>query len=114
MGGVLLLIAVIIGALVVGSVVAGFVAHLIGWLIIGLIAGFLANYFMKSRGGDLLNNLLLGVFGSILSGFLLNVFRLGGLDNNLFGSLIFATLGAMLLIGLGRLFKSNGSIRPRY
>jgi uncharacterized membrane protein YeaQ/YmgE (transglycosylase-associated protein family) len=114
MGTILLFLILIIGVLVVGSLVAGIIVHLIGWLIVGLIAGLLANYFMKGRPADLLNNLILGLAGSITSGFLLNIFHVGGLDNNLIGSVLFATLGAMLLIGVGRIFKSNNTVRTRY
>ncbi|HEX2909968.1 MAG TPA: GlsB/YeaQ/YmgE family stress response membrane protein [Chloroflexia bacterium] len=114
MGALLLLFVVLIAALVIGSIVIGAVAHLIGWLIVGLIAGYLANMLMKGRGSDLLGNLVLGIFGALASGFLLRIVNLGGLDNNLIGRLIFATLGSMLIIALGRAFGGRSSISTRY
>jgi uncharacterized membrane protein YeaQ/YmgE (transglycosylase-associated protein family) len=108
MAGILVLIALVVGVLVVGSLVLHLAFSLLGWLLIGLIAGFLANMFMKNgRGGDLIYNLGLGLLGSLLGGFLLNLVGLGRLDNNLIGSVVFSTLGAMLLVWLGRLFTSN-------
>lgn len=115
MSSLLVLGVLVIVALVIGSVLLKVVFGLLGWLIIGLIAGFLANMFMKSRGGDLIYNIVLGVLGSLLSGFLLSLVGLGRLDNGFIPSLIFSTLGAMLLIWLGRMFTANKPpTLPRY
>ncbi|NWJ48495.1 MAG: GlsB/YeaQ/YmgE family stress response membrane protein [Chloroflexi bacterium] len=114
MGGLILAVILIIIGFAVLSVVMSLAFSLAGWLLIGLIAGFLANYLMKGRTGDLIANLVYGLLGSVLSGFALSVFRLGGLDNNLIGSIVFSTIGAMAVIGLSRLLSSNRPTYPRY
>ena len=106
-------IIIIIGVLVVGSLIMNLLFSVIGWLIIGLVAGLLANLWLKGRGSDLVGNLVLGLCGSLLSGFTLNLLGMGRLDNNFLGGLIFSTLGAALLIGLGRLFTSGKPLYPR-
>ena len=69
---------------------------LIGFLIIGLIAGWLAGLIMKGKGAGLLINLVVGVIGAFVGGFL---FRLVGLSSHGFiGSLITATVGAVVLL----------------
>ncbi len=69
---------------------------LIYFLLIGLAAGWLAGKIMKGRSFGLLGNLVIGVIGAILGGF---VFRLVGLlPTGLLGSLIAATAGAVLLL----------------
>ena len=69
---------------------------LIYFLLIGLAAGWLAGKFMKGRSYGILGNLVVGVVGAILGGFL---FRLVGLlPIGLLGSLISATVGATLLL----------------
>ena len=69
---------------------------LIYFLLIGLAAGWLAGKIMKGRGFGILGNLVIGVIGAILGGF---VFRLVGLlPTGLLGSLIAATAGAVLLL----------------
>lgn len=68
----------------------------IGFLIIGLIAGWLAGLIMKGRGSGILVNLIVGVIGAFLGGFL---FSLVGLSAHGFiGSLIMATVGAIVLL----------------
>jgi uncharacterized membrane protein YeaQ/YmgE (transglycosylase-associated protein family) len=70
--------------------------HLIYFLLIGLTAGWLASQIMKGHSFGLLRNLGVGVIGALLGGFL---FRLVGLAAvGLIGSLITATVGAVLLL----------------
>jgi uncharacterized membrane protein YeaQ/YmgE (transglycosylase-associated protein family) len=71
---------------------------LIYFLLIGMAAGWLAGKLMEGRSFGLLGNLVVGVIGAILGGFL---FRLVGLLTiSLLGSLISATVGAILLLFL--------------
>ena len=69
---------------------------LIYFLLVGLAAGWLAGKLMKGHSFGLLGNLLVGVGGALLGGFL---FRLVGFSTvNLLGSLVSATVGAVLLL----------------
>ena len=69
---------------------------LIYFLLIGLAAGWLAGKLMEGRSFGLLGNLVVGVIGAILGGFL---FRLVGLLTiGLLGNLISATVGAVVLL----------------
>jgi uncharacterized membrane protein YeaQ/YmgE (transglycosylase-associated protein family) len=43
---------------------------IIAWIIIGLIAGWLANLILKGRGGGLFGNLVVGLIGAIVGGWL--------------------------------------------
>jgi len=68
------------------------------FLLIGLLAGFLGGTLMKGRGFGLVGNLLVGIVGAIVGGF---VFGLLGLSaDNLIGSLITATAGAVLFLAV--------------
>ena len=76
---------------------------LIGFLIIGLIAGWLAGVIMKGKGAGLIVNLVVGVIGAFLGGFL---FQFVGLSAHGFiGSLITATVGAVVLLFIVGLIK---------
>ncbi len=69
---------------------------LIGFLLIGLIAGWIATNFMRGSGMGLVGNLVIGVIGAFVGGFL---FRLVGFTAvGLIGQLITATLGAIVLL----------------
>jgi len=76
-------------------------------IIVGLIAGWLASKFMKAKTG-LWTNLILGVVGSVLGGWISTLFT--GLDLvtgvNL-TSIIVALLGAILVIALYRFFRKK-------
>jgi len=74
---------------------------LIGWIIVGLIAGWLASTVMGSRRGCL-SNLLLGLVGALVGGLLFSLLGLGG-ATNILGSILIATIGAIIVLAiLGR------------
>ena len=77
---------------------------LLAWIVVGLVAGFLASQVMKGRGSGLLGDLLLGVVGALLGGFLASVLlKIPDAVNGINVMSIFvAFLGAVLLIVLLR------------
>ena len=77
---------------------------LIGFLVIGLIAGFIAEKVMNSNHG-LLTNLLVGVVGAFLGPFLAGL--LGISFAGFVGSLVIATIGAIVFLFLLRLVKGR-------
>ena len=77
--------------------------HFIGFLIIGLIAGWLAEKIMRGRGAGLIINLIVGVVGAYIGGFL---FKFLGLSmHGLIGSFVTAVVGAVVLLFLVGLVK---------
>jgi uncharacterized membrane protein YeaQ/YmgE (transglycosylase-associated protein family) len=78
--------------------------ELLWFILIGLAAGWLAGQIMKGGGFGLIGDLIVGVIGALIGGF---VFRSLGVSagGGLLGSLIVATIGAILLILLLRLIK---------
>lgn len=76
------------------------------FLIIGLIAGFLAGQTVRGRGYGLVGNIIVGVVGALIGGYLFSALRLPGLNGTL-GAILTATLGAIvLLLLLGALRKA--------
>lgn len=69
---------------------------LVWFLLIGLAAGWLASQIMKGGSSSLVTDLIMGVIGSILGGFLFGL--LGLAATGLVGSLVTATVGAIALI----------------
>jgi len=76
----------------------------IAWIIIGIVAGWLAEKIMK-RDHGLLTNLIVGVVGALIGGFLAN--NLLGVDaaGNWIVGIIVATIGAVVLLFLLGLVK---------
>jgi uncharacterized membrane protein YeaQ/YmgE (transglycosylase-associated protein family) len=79
---------------------------LIGWLIVGLIAGWLAGKVSRGRGFGCLANIILGLIGAILGGWIFT--KLGIFGGGLLYSIAAATLGAVILVAIARLFAGGG------
>jgi uncharacterized membrane protein YeaQ/YmgE (transglycosylase-associated protein family) len=75
---------------------------LIGWLLIGLIAGWLAGKVSRGRGFGCIANVILGLVGAVLGGWIFT--RLGVFGGGFIYSLAAATLGAVVLVAIARLF----------
>ena len=75
--------------------------NIIIFLLIGLIAGFLAGKIMKSKLG-FWGDLILGVCGAFLGGFLFPVFGL--FKEGIISFLISALIGAIVILFLYKLF----------
>jgi uncharacterized membrane protein YeaQ/YmgE (transglycosylase-associated protein family) len=77
--------------------------YLIWFLLVGLVAGWLAGQFMKGSGYGVVGDVLLGVVGAFVGGFL---FRIVGLSaHGTLGSIVMATIGAMVLVAVARALK---------
>lgn len=76
----------------------------IGWIILGALAGLVAKAIMKEEGG-LLKNIILGIIGGIVGGWIAASLGGEGIEKFSVYSFIVATLGAILVIWVGRLFK---------
>jgi uncharacterized membrane protein YeaQ/YmgE (transglycosylase-associated protein family) len=74
------------------------------WIVIGIAAGFIAEKVMKGNHG-LLTNLVVGLVGAVIGGFLF--IRLLGLDlgPDWLNALVFASIGAIILLAVLRLIK---------
>lgn len=80
------------------------VSSLVSFLLVGLIAGWLAGKIMRGSGFGFLGNMVIGVVGAFVGGF---VFQLIGLTSDgLFGFIITATVGAVIFLFIAKLIRS--------
>jgi uncharacterized membrane protein YeaQ/YmgE (transglycosylase-associated protein family) len=77
------------------------------FLILGLIAGWLASVIMKNGDQGMLIDVVLGVVGAFLGGAIMNFFGQTGVTGFNIYSIMVATLGAIVLIGIGRAFNRS-------
>ena len=73
---------------------------IITWLVLGLIAGFIASKIVNHTGSGIIMDIVLGVIGAVVGGFLFNFFGHTGVTGfNLYSALV-ATLGAIVVLFL--------------
>ncbi len=77
---------------------------LLAWIVVGLVAGWLASRVMKGRGSGLVGDLVLGVVGALLGGFLAStLLKMPDAVNGInVTSILVASVGAVILIALLR------------
>ena len=74
---------------------------IIGWIVLGLIAGWLGSKIMgTSSTQGVLMDIVLGIVGAIVGGFIFSTFGAGGVTGFNIWSLIVATIGALVVLGL--------------
>ena len=82
---------------------------LIAWIIIGIIAGFITGKLMKGDGFGVLGDIVVGIIGAVVGGFIMeHLFGAAG-SGGLIYSIIVAVFGAVLLTLLLRLITGNKS-----
>ena len=79
------------------------------WLLLGAVAGWLAGLLMKGRGFGLFGNIVVGIVGSLLGGYLAGVLGISGAQASGFNlpSLLTAVLGACVLLFIISLIKKT-------
>jgi len=81
---------------------------LLTWLIVGLIAGVLASLVMGGTGYGILGDIIIGIVGAFIGGWLFRslgvAIPLGGLA----GTILVAFIGAVVLLFVLRLIRSRG------
>ena len=76
---------------------------LLMFILVGAAAGWLAGQFFKG-GYGLLGDIVVGVCGAFLGAWLFGVLKISA-GSGVIGSLIVATIGALVLLSVLRLFK---------
>src|SRR4051794_38205774 len=72
----------------------------ISWLVVGLVAGWLAGMVMKGGGDGILGDIVVGLIGAMIGGFLMGFFVQG--DAGFYGSIFVAFIGACVMIAIVR------------
>ncbi len=80
---------------------------LLTWIVVGAIAGWLASLVIKGSGLGLIGNIVVGVIGALVGGYLAGTFfnvsnAISGIN---FTTIVVAFLGAMVVLFIARLLK---------
>jgi len=85
---------------------------ILAWLVVGLIAGWLANMIMRGGRGNIVTDIIVGIIGAIVGGFLAS--QLFGVANPVnginVGSIVVAFLGAVVAIAIVRALPGRSPV----
>src|SRR4051794_30667805 len=70
----------------------------LAWIVLGLIAGFIGSKIVNKRGEGLILDIVLGVVGAIVGGWLFTTFGATGVTGLNLYSLLVAVTGAVVLL----------------
>lgn len=70
------------------------------WIVLGLIAGFIASHLVNHKGEGMVLDILLGIVGAVMGGWLFHMFGHEGVNGLNLYSLMVATLGAVVFLFL--------------
>ena len=71
---------------------------LFAWLLLGLLAGFIASHLVNHRGEGMILDMLLGIVGAIVGGWLAFMFGFAGVTRLNLDSLIVAVVGSVVIL----------------
>ena len=71
---------------------------IIAWIVLGLIAGFIASKIVNKSGEGVVLDIVLGVVGAIVGGWLFSVFGMSGVSGLNMYSLLVAVIGAVVVL----------------
>ncbi len=78
--------------------------HFLAWIVVGIIAGWLAKIVVPGEGpGGIVGDLVVGVLGAIIGGWLFNSLGHVGVTGLNFGSILVAFIGGVVLLWILRL-----------
>ncbi|MGS0972460.1 MAG: GlsB/YeaQ/YmgE family stress response membrane protein [Candidatus Izemoplasmataceae bacterium] len=75
---------------------------ILGWIIFGALVGWIASILMHTRRRGLIRNIIVGLLGSFLGGWIASFFGIGSVSSFSLESFGIALGGAVLLIWLFR------------
>ena len=83
---------------------------LLTWLIVGLVAGLLASFVMGGTGLGLIGDILIGICGAFVGGWLCRALGVTTPFGGLGGVIFVAFVGAVVLLFIIRLLRRPGRL----
>lgn len=70
----------------------------IAWIVLGLVAGFIGSKIVNKRGEGILLDIVLGIVGAVVGGWIFSFFGVGGVTGLNLYSLVVAVVGAIIVL----------------
>jgi uncharacterized membrane protein YeaQ/YmgE (transglycosylase-associated protein family) len=72
----------------------------IAWIVLGLIAGFIGSKIVNKSGEGILLDIILGIVGAVVGGYLFQTFGMAGVSGVNLYSILVAVVGAVVVLVL--------------
>ena len=79
----------------------------IQWIVLGLLAGFLASKLVNKRGEGVILDIVLGIFGAVIGGWIFRALGTAGATGFNLWSLLVAFVGAVVLLLIGHTVRRS-------
>ncbi len=86
---------------------------ILAWIILGLLAGFIASQIVNRRGSGILLDIVLGIIGAIVGGWLFSLFGAREVTGLNLYSLIVAIIGSVVVLLLYHVLADGGHTASR-
>jgi uncharacterized membrane protein YeaQ/YmgE (transglycosylase-associated protein family) len=86
------------------------VMTIIGWILLGLISGFIASKIVNRTGEGVVLDIVLGIVGAVVGGFLFNLTGAAGVTGFNIWSMFVSIIGAIVVLGLYHALFGRGAV----
>ena len=83
---------------------------IIGWIVLGLIAGFIASKIVNKRGEGVILDIVLGIVGAVVGGWLFAQFGAAGVTGFNLYSMFVAVIGAIVVLVVYHLITGRRAV----
>jgi len=70
----------------------------IAWIVLGLLAGFIASKIVNKSGEGMILDIILGIVGAVIGGYLFQTFGMAGVTGFNLYSILVAVVGAIVFL----------------
>ncbi len=84
---------------------------IVAWIVLGLISGFIASKIVNRTGEGILLDIVLGIVGAVVGGFIFNQFGHVGVTGLDLRSMLVAVVGAVVVLVIKHALMGRRSIR---
>jgi uncharacterized membrane protein YeaQ/YmgE (transglycosylase-associated protein family) len=81
----------------------------VSWIVLGLIAGFVGSKIVNKKGEGLILDIVLGIIGAIVGGFVFNLVGARGVSGINLYSMMVAIVGSVVVLWIYHAFIGNRS-----
>ena len=71
---------------------------IIAWLFLGLVSGFIGSKIVNNRGQGIVGDIVVGIIGAFIGGYLFNLFGARGVTGLNLWSIVVAVAGSVALL----------------